>query len=165
MEQKISSAEEFRRAAAARARQQAQPLTLPSGLVVLARRLDPMWYIETLGRLPQDVAAKIAPQENSGPLSPESLTCGAQDLIRLVQAIVIEPRLSLAPGADEISPHDISDEDLAAILAYGRGETPLARFPGAGAGSRPAAPGADGTLVELPPFDPVRAERHYSDPD
>lgn len=114
----MSKAQEWRDKAAEAARREAVDLTLPSGMVILARRPS-VAEVAMWGGLPLSLAA--AAQQGKG--APEPSAQEVLDVFEFARTVllatVIEPRISLAPsGPDEIHPREISGPDLDFILAW-----------------------------------------------
>jgi hypothetical protein len=107
---------EWRAAQAKRAAAtEGEPLTLPSGLSVMARRPDPQ-QLMIWGYLPLGLASDGLRAET--PSAEERLA--TLSLMReLLLYCLISPRVSLNPmGDDEISPREIDDEDLRFIVGW-----------------------------------------------
>lgn len=118
----MSKAQQWRDRAAEAARQEAVELTLPSGMVILARRPS-LAEVAMWGGLPLSLAA--AQQGKSAPELSAQEVLGVFEFARTVLLnTVIEPRISLTPsGPDEIHPREISGPDLDFVLAWAqRGE-------------------------------------------
>jgi|SRR5579862_7409297 len=130
--------------------QNAEPLPLPSGLTVLARRPSPDWWIRHVGRLPESLAVRIfGGTANAPPPTATDVLEYSRYTVAILDEVIMEPRVRLKPGPDEIAPTDITDRDFKFILAYARGEIAadgqgLDRFPGRTTG---ADAGADGQTV------------------
>jgi len=122
----IARAEDFRQAAEAqRAEGQApERLKLPkSALQVVLRRPSLMWFLFH-GHLPVSLAAR-----QSGAGGNESPFQNAEEFVEFSKWIVdllseafVSPRLSLTPGADDISPEWLAEEDVNFIIRWALGE-------------------------------------------
>lgn len=119
---KPSSAAEFRKHKEAKLETPEQ-LTLPSGLKILARRPSPTWLL---------LQAKVVPTSLAAKLSTGGGIVDAQDAkdfstlfnltIDTIMRVIVEPKISLTPGPNEIHPDDISDEDLKWLIGWSVGE-------------------------------------------
>ena len=90
----------------------AERLVLPkTGLPVLARRLSPMTVMLT--------------SEAFGRYDPKASRTDAVEyanlVIHTVQQILVQPRLALNPGPDEIDPNWVPQEDSDYLLKWGMG--------------------------------------------
>jgi hypothetical protein len=114
----IARPEDFRNAAEIERQKRAEPVQLPSGLVARLVRLTPFEALLYLGQLPQNIAARIAPGENTPPDSPADLVAISRQVIDTVRFIFVEPRVP-----DDVKPGTgipISDIDYS--LKWARGE-------------------------------------------
>lgn len=122
-ELKISTAEDFRNLSHQRSLQTAEKILLPSGLIVLAYRPGPEWWVRELGKLPKSIAARMrgetAPTEN---LSPEELVEMSRYMVRMIEEVVLQPKIRLDPGPEDVDPRLVTDADLTYILKYAGGE-------------------------------------------
>ncbi|MGH9468780.1 MAG: hypothetical protein ACRD1N_00385 [Terriglobia bacterium] len=98
------------------------------GKAVLLRRPSPLWFIFR-GALPKSLAlAALSSAENeqtrkpAGVPAPEEFDSVARWIIELLSEVVLQPRISLSPGPEEIPPEAISDEDLNFIIRWAMGE-------------------------------------------
>lgn len=143
----ISTPGDFIKYARERQRANAEPVRLPSGLVVLAARPGPEWWLRN-GRLPQSIAARFAGTPDTAPSSPEDLVKMAEWTVSLISEIMVSPAVSLTPNPDQIHPGLISDNDILFLTRYAGGEISadgqnLDTFPGRrDAGSDAGANGA-----------------------
>jgi hypothetical protein len=134
-ENHLATPEDFRQAAQAH---QAQPerIVLPRlGRAVLMRRPSPMWFVFR-GRLPQSLAIRAFPGvAGSSDLAPsldgaagasgnaaEELKLLADWILTLLEEVMVSPRVSLEPRADEISPDLLDAEDVNFIIRWAYGE-------------------------------------------
>lgn len=146
-----STAADFKRKAETEALEPAEALTLPSGLVVRACRPKPLWWILNRGILPGGLAARAAGQEATDPTA-DDVVESSGFIVHLMESVVIEPRIRRNPGAGEVDPRWITDDDLTFLIRYAGGETTadgqdLGTFRGR-PGSADAGPGGKG--MELP---------------
>jgi hypothetical protein len=154
-------AEDFRRAAEEQRRARAERVVLPkSGLAMLLARPSVRWFMFHQ-ELPTSLAARVqgagkgfaspSGAASGGPTAEEAVTL-ADWVVKLVNEAVVEPRLSLNPAPNEISPDWLPQEDVDFIIKFAIGEVvgdPAAggiaafhRGP-AGAVSAPGAGGGD----------------------
>ena len=89
----ISTPDEFRRKFADLVREEANRLTLPSGLVILARRCTPLQMLILTGTLPQGLAAGLSP-DTSKTLDNADIVRVARTTIDIVRRTVIEPKIA-----------------------------------------------------------------------
>lgn len=116
----VATAEDFRLAAEARP---PECVTLPSGKTVLLRRPTPIWFMLSWGRLPKGLAAHVEHGGGSTVASNvDDLSNLANYVVKLITEIFVQPRVSLTPGPDEISPDLISDEDIRFLIRWAAGE-------------------------------------------
>jgi len=140
------NANDWVKAGQAAADADAVDLALPSGMVIKARRPDPM-QLAVWGVLPFGLAATASASTGNGS---GSLTVSeAATLMRTVlEYCCVSPRISLTPaGADEIHPAKIPNPDLMFIVGWAlrRPErAPLESFRGDG---RDASGSASGGAV------------------
>lgn len=117
------TAQDWRNKSREAAQKEAQPLNLPSGITVQARRPDPS-YLLMWGHIPLGLAGSVT--EPGYPLRPEGAVSPDQGQILasiqlsrdILTYCVVEPRISLTPGPDEIHPKDIPLEDAVFILRW-----------------------------------------------
>lgn len=123
----ISSVKDFKKKRQAKRESSAEPVTLPSGLTVLASRPGPLWFAAH-GGLPGGLAAKLsAGPEAREPFTADDAKALSERMITILSEIVVEPKLSLNPKDDnELSPDDIDDKDLDYLLKWGVGEVATA---------------------------------------
>ncbi len=113
----VSSAEQFRQAAAERA-QRARPITLPSGLVARLLKPSPFELMMYQGSLPQSIAAVISPGTDGPRLTREDVAAAAVKFVNLVRHIFVWPKVP-----DECMPGvGITLSDIDWALAWSRGE-------------------------------------------
>jgi hypothetical protein len=97
-----------------------EPVRLPKlGKSVLLRRPTPEWFIFRQARLPVTLLAKNGAKEQ---LTPGQIVEAAKWMYEGLQAIMVQPKLSLNPGPDEISPDMIDIEDAQFMLRWAQGE-------------------------------------------
>lgn len=125
LENNIATRKDFE--AAHEASRRVERVILPKlGKAVLLRRPAPLWFIFH-GALPKSlaVAAISGKKCSSGPqcaAGPEDLELLARWIVALLGEVVVQPRVSLSPGPDEIPPEAIEDADLQFILRFAMGE-------------------------------------------
>src|SRR5665213_1091990 len=118
----MSLANEWRAKSRAAAVEEADDLSLPSGMVVRARRPGPA-LLAGMGRLPLALHGRVTPVPGSGAASDADAIEFAGFVRDLLGYCVVEPRISLTPGPDEIHPRDIPDRDLTFLMRWAlRGE-------------------------------------------
>jgi hypothetical protein len=121
-------------------------LTLPSGIVIKARRPDPL-QLATWGVMPASLVGGIAPERITAQ--------DVEQIARLHRDLLVwcclEPRISLTPAEGEVHPKDIPWEDAQFIVHWAlrieeaqqlesfRGQPPDGR-PGVNGGGVPPAP-------------------------
>jgi hypothetical protein len=147
---RVSTAADFRKIHEQQTAQDAEPLTLPSGLRVLAHRPSPDWWIRHLGRLPQGLAVRASSQAADAPTpTTDEIIEFSQYTIAIISEVIVSPKVRNKPGPNDIDPHWITDKDFQFLLQYARGEivadgSSLDRF----SGRSPSAPsGADRETV------------------
>jgi hypothetical protein len=145
----VATADDFRQAAEAERRRRAERVVLPkSGLVVLLARPSTRWFLFHQ-RLPMSLAARAdGPGQHRAalPTAQEAREL-AQWVVALVEKTVLEPRLSLHPAENEISPDWLPQEDVDFIIRYAVGEVaPLTPGPS------PFGRGERGEGGDLAPF-------------
>ncbi|HUY12398.1 MAG TPA: hypothetical protein VMX16_02055 [Terriglobia bacterium] len=118
-ENHIASASDFR--SAREVDHKVERVVLPQlGKAVLMRRPSPLWFIFR-GQLPQSLAVR-ASGETGGPRAVEDVLRLGRWVSELLAEVMVEPRVSLSPGPDEISPDFLSIEDLNFIIRWAYGE-------------------------------------------
>ncbi len=155
----VATPEEFRKAADS-AKVAPDRVVLPkSGLAVMLRRPTSLWFLFN-GRLPMSLAARRQ-QGGTGQIeTAEQFIEFSKWMVKLLEEVFVEPKLSLDPGVNEISPEWLDDEDANFIVRWAVGEvTPdgrgdLAEFRGERKSAAACASGGD-----LPPL----AERATED--
>ncbi len=161
-ENHIATANDFRQVAEARKAETQTPerVVLPkSGLGVMLRRPTPYWFLFR-GRLPMSLAAKQStPADGGGAIqTAEEFIEFSKWIVELLCEVFVEPKLSMAPGTNEISPEWLAEEDVNFIIRWAVGEvTPdgrgdLAEFRGARATARSVDSESSGD-VSLPPVE------------
>lgn len=167
MENQIATVDDFKRAAETR-RQEPERLervALPrSGYAVLLRRPTPLWFLFH-GHLPVSLAAK---QQGGGGDTAARALQGAEEfvefskwIVELLSEVFVRPRLSLDPGAEEISPAWLDEDDVNFIIRWAVGEVAaegssasgvrdLAEFPKARAAAAPRPGGGSVPLSAEP---------------
>jgi hypothetical protein len=119
IENHVATATDFK--SAREADLKVERVVLPQlGKPVLMRRPSPLWFIFR-GQLPQSLAAR-ASGEASGPRAVDDVLRLGRWVSELLAEIMVEPRVSLSPGPDEISPDLLSVEDLNFIIRWAYGE-------------------------------------------
>ena len=119
----MNNAELWRQKSRAAAVDEAAPLELPSGMVIMARRPGPA-LLAGYGRLPLGLAAAASEFEATGDGEGAVDAVSSAEFIRdLLLYCVVDPAISLHPRAGEIHPREIPDADLKYILHWAfRGE-------------------------------------------
>jgi hypothetical protein len=164
----VAKPEDFRRAAESRKAetQAAERVMLPeSRHAVMLRRPTPMWFLFH-GHLPMSLAARQSAPKHQGAAGGAAAIQTAEELaefsswiVELLSEVFVRPRLSLNPGAEEISPEWLPEEDVNFIIRWAVGEVAtdpdqigaghdLAEFRRTAAGA-PPAPGAGGGDLPL----------------
>lgn len=147
----VASAQDFQ--LAANARGTPERLILPkSGLKVVLRRPNPMWFLFH-GLLPASLAARV--EGGTARIeSVEDLRALADWMVPLLTEVFVEPRLSLEPSPGSISPDLLDLEDATFVIRWAVGEVAsesggdLATFRDE---RTPAVVGASRGDVALPP--------------
>lgn|SRR5487761_220442 len=97
-------------------------VTLPKlGKAVLMRRPSPLWFVFHQS-LPQTLAANIEPSSQKPLHTADDVKKLAEWIVALVSEVMVQPRVSLSPGPEEVSPDVIADEDLNFIIRWAMGE-------------------------------------------
>jgi len=146
MKNHVASADDFRQAAG---QGTVERVVLPKlGRAVLLRRPTPMWFLFH-GQLPTSLAARA---QNGGPGPGSAFVQTAEDLraladwmAPLLQAVFVEPRLSMNPGPGEISPELLDMEDANFVIRWAVGEVQ-------GTGERVQGSGGAGPANDLGTF-------------
>lgn len=102
----------------------AQPVRLPKlGKAVLLRRPSPMWFIFH-NQLPGTLAARLTAEDHAkaGSAPAQEAAQTTQWVFALLQQVMVQPRVSLTPTPEEISPDLIAEEDLNFIIRWAYGE-------------------------------------------
>ncbi len=92
---------------------------------VLLRRPKPLAYTllgAPLPGIPEEDAEAASPTENQSPMTSEEKAQVADWLSKLWRKVFVHPKLSHKPGADEIHPDWIPEEDQQFIWRWIRGE-------------------------------------------
>ena len=153
----IATADDFRKAAEASAFEAPQRVVLPKcGLAVILRRPRPLAFALYGGQLPGSLAARgtgvppVADAPTAETAVPQKYT--REELIEIArfwtqmfQRAFVQPKLSLKPGFEEISPNWIPQEDQIWLIRWMVGEAEAgARDSGLGTGEeashQPPAP-------------------------
>lgn len=115
----VASVEDFQ--LAAHARGTPERLTLPkSGLKVVLRRPNPMWFLFH-GLLPASLAARVEGGQ-ARIESVEDLRALADWMVPLLTEVFVEPRLALEPGPGSISPDLLDLDDATFVIRWAVGE-------------------------------------------
>ncbi len=155
MDNATSSAAAWRAAAKTKDLSAGEPLTLPSGAVVLVRR-PPLSEWIAQGRLPQAFAQMVLARETASPAQPPSVAdvlALGRFVYALVVATVLQPQIVRdSPAEGEIAYDEVPCADIDAILAYANRSTEVAALgefhrvgesSGAGADGAPVRPAAE----------------------
>lgn len=119
-ENHIATAADFR--AAHEIGRKIERVVLPKlGKAVLMRRPSPGWFIFR-GQFPATLAAVATASNPDAAISAEQLRQYAKWTCELLDQVMVKPRVSLAPGPEEISPDLLADEDLNFIIRWSMGE-------------------------------------------
>ena len=112
-------AEAWREKARAAAVAEAVELTLPSGVVVKARRPDPM-QLAAWNRLPFSlVTAVLEGQADAEPASASTIVETAEFMREILVACVVDPMITMTPaGPHEIHPREIPQADWLFVVAW-----------------------------------------------
>lgn len=114
----VATAADFR--AAQEIERNIERVVLPKlGKAVLMRRPAPSWFIFR-GKFPATIAAGVG-ESREPTASSEELQQYAKWTCELLDQVMVKPRISLAPGPEEIGPDMISDEDLTFIIRWAIG--------------------------------------------
>jgi hypothetical protein len=117
----------------------AERVVLPKlGKAVLLRRPTPMWFLFR-AQLPATLAVRL--QDGVGSLNTvEDFQALVHWAVPLLSHVFVEPRLSLDPGADEISPDLLAVEDASFVIRWAVGEIEV------------SGNGGQGSVNDLRPF-------------
>ncbi|MGH9354201.1 MAG: hypothetical protein ACRD2G_18895 [Terriglobia bacterium] len=121
MENHIATSQDFK--TAFELDQRVERVVLPKlGKAVLMRRPSPLWFVFR-GQLPQTLAI-AGTIGNTPPVvhTPEEAQALAGWIVDLLSEVMVQPRISLSPGPDEIPPDLLADEDLNFIIRWAVGE-------------------------------------------
>ncbi len=110
-----STAQEWMEKGAAAAAVEAEPLTLPSGTVIRARRPDPL-LLALWGSLPLELVGT-----QPAPVSTAAVVKMIEATRELLEYCVVEPRISLGGEPGTIHPRKIHSADLLYIVKWARG--------------------------------------------
>jgi hypothetical protein len=114
----MTKAVEWKARAAEHARAEAEELPLPSGMVILARRPDGA-QLAVWGHLPMQLAAAAVKAGETLPILTPDQT---MDLLRFYRELLtyclVDPRISLTPGENEIHPRDVCAGDWDFIVRW-----------------------------------------------
>ncbi len=127
MDNHIATTADFR-AAQELGRGQPERVILPKlGKAIIMRRPTPAWFIFR-GQFPATLAARPLRQGGSAASGGDGELKDQNDMqrfagwvVELLDEVMIQPRVSLAPGPGEISPDLIDDEDLTFIIKWSMG--------------------------------------------
>jgi hypothetical protein len=117
-------------------------LELPSGLSLLARRVSPFDYVALAGHLPSAILAKVAAGDRQS-LTPDAIVRDGELLIEILRRSIVEPA-----GLDPLL---LAAADLAVLRAFVLEEAEADSLAGFPERTGPAAAGASGEVVGLPP--------------
>lgn len=103
----------------ARAEKASEELTLPSGMVITARRPGPMQLMQW-DKLPTALAAAVTGTKiTAGDLSTRDLSELAEFMRTLIMWCCVDPRVSLNPQSEEeIHPREIPEQDWVFIVNW-----------------------------------------------
>lgn len=139
MENHIATSQDFK--TAFDLDQRVERVVLPKlGKPVLMRRPSPLWFVFR-GQLPLTLAiAGAVAKADAQPAAhtPQEAQALAAWIVDLLSEVMVQPRISLSPGPDEIPPDLIADEDLNFIIRWAVGE--VANEGGNGSPARDLAP-------------------------
>ena len=116
----MTKAQEWRAKGLESAQAEAQPLELPSGMTILARRPGPA-FVANYARLPLTLASKLSEDQPLavGSTRESSDQPGFAEFLRdLLVYTVVEPGISLTPTPDQVHPRDIPNEDVEFIIGW-----------------------------------------------
>lgn len=114
----MGRAREWRAKAREAAKEEAVDLKLPSGMVIRARRPNPL-QLAAWDRLPLTLAAVATGEQAPGQITADQVSETAGFLRDLLVYCCVEPRVSLNPvGEDEIHPREIPQEDWTFIMNW-----------------------------------------------
>ncbi|HEV2499451.1 MAG TPA: hypothetical protein VGY31_07740 [Terriglobia bacterium] len=123
MENHIATSQDFK--TAFELDQRVERVMLPKlGKPVLMRRPPPLWFVFR-GQLPHTLAiAGAISKADAVPVvhTPEEAQALAGWIVDLLSEVMVQPRISLSPGPDEIPPDLLADEDLNFIIRWAVGE-------------------------------------------
>jgi hypothetical protein len=117
----MSKASEWREKSREAAREDAEPLTLPSGMTILARRPNPL-QLAAWGKLPYALATAAAGDGGAAVAAvPDEEK--VKEVVGFYRDVLVyccvDPRVSLNPqGPDEIHPREISEKDWTFIISW-----------------------------------------------
>jgi len=142
------TASEWKAAGRRAAEEESVELALPSGMVLLARRPDPV-QVAMWGQLPLSLASVVgrAAGAEAAP-SPEDVMQSLALSRDLLVYCCVRPRISQAPqDEDEIHPRDLPMEDVLYILRWARREAETGKLVSFRGGRTTAGAGGDGEDV------------------
>lgn len=123
MENHIATSQDFKTAFELDRR--VERVTLPKlGKPVLMRRPSPLWFVFR-GQLPATLAMAETSTETEaqhGIHTPQEAQTLAGWIVDILSEVMVQPRVSLSPGPDEIPPDLLADEDLNFIIRWAVGE-------------------------------------------
>jgi hypothetical protein len=118
---RVNRASQWKKKAAEAAEQEAVTLELPSGMIIRARRPDPM-QLAAWDKLPMSLAAAAQAEDAEHGSAPQVTNDQAAEMAVFLRDLLIyccvDPRVSLAPKDDEIHPKDIPQGDWIFILNW-----------------------------------------------
>lgn len=148
----MGKASEWKRAAAQTA--EIVDLTLPSGMVIEARRPDGA-QLAQWGLVPSSLAGAVSGDAGAAAPNAQSKFAQIRDLFTFC---CVSPRISLAPqGDDEIHPRDIPEKDWTFVVRWALRAEEAAALTSFRAEFRDVGDRGDGEAVELPAERPVGA--------
>lgn len=118
----MSRATEWRDKSRETAHEGAVELELPSGMVILARRPNPL-QLAAWGKLPYALATAAAGDAEPRPAESGLDTAKVLELVQFYRDVLVyvcvDPRVSLDPrGPDEIHPREIPERDWTFIMSW-----------------------------------------------
>ena len=142
------NASDWEKAGRKKAVEEAVELALPSGMVIRARRPDPV-QVAMWGRLPLRLAGMVQGEDGRPGLPADETVVAAVELAREVLVYCcVTPRITLTPaGPDEIHPSHVPMDDVLFILRWARREEETETLRSFRGGSATAVSGIHGEGV------------------